>query len=370
MVKADIEDGSSSDGHETAKESSERPSVWNRFGRHFKRWWWLYLVAFCCLFLIIFLPIIYVGIPHFANDYINNHEFSYEGLAITNPGPHSFQVTQFGSLNLGGGLTSSGHLTAFNASLRVPATEKEFAVFPFPRIEFGYESTLNIDHDVDISCVECFSDLAVAAVTNENFGLLVTGHPGLKLGAFPTAHLDIHKLIQMKGTEPPPMLLIGTICEHYETKLTLILSLGFNTTGFLSSNGNLNIIQLSLMSPAVNGFNVNATIAMRTAIGFTVEMGHVTFNLTLNGSKLGYLDVPNLKLEPDHTSAVVLGYIDESMLIREFIWGNGDGANVVIGFKGHGCDYNGVEIPYFAAAIKAIDASVTVNLLQYIGLLK
>ncbi|KAF7719761.1 Uncharacterized protein PECH_005678 [Penicillium ucsense] len=343
MVKADIEDGSSSDGHETAKESTKRPSVWNRFGRHFKRWWWLYLVAICCLFLIIFLPIIYVGIPHFANDYINNHEFSYEGLAITNPGPHSFHVTQSSSLNLGAGLTSSGHLTAFNASLRLPATEQEFAVFPFPRIEFGHESTLNIDHDVDISCVECFSDLAVAAVTNENFGLLVTGHPDLKLGAFPTAHLDIHKLMQMKG---------------------------FNTTGFLSSNGNLNITQLSLMSPMVNGFNVNATIAMRTAIGFTVEMGHVTFNLTLNGSKLGYLDVPNLNLEPDHTSAVVLGYIDESMLIREFIWGNEDGANVVLGFKGHGCDYNGVEIPYFAAAIKAIDASVTVNLLQYIGLLK
>lgn len=98
--------------------------------------------------------------------------------------------------------------------------------------------------------------------------------------------------------------------------------------------------------------------------------GHVTFNLSLGGSKIGYVDIPNLMLQQTNTSAVVLGNVDMSMLIREFVWGDGDNGDVTIGVKGHSCDYNGVEIPYFAAAIRAVDASATVDLLKYVNLLK
>lgn len=89
----------------------------------------------------------------------------------------------------------------------------------------------------------------------------------------------------------------------------------------------------------------------------------------MGGSNLGYVDIPNLMLQQENTTAVVLGNVDESMLIREFVWGDGDSGDVTIGVKGHSCDYNGVEIPYFAAAIKAVDASATVDLLEYVKLL-
>lgn len=41
---------------------------------------------------------------------------------------------------------------------------------------------------------------------------------------------------------------------------------------FLKSNGKFKTTHLRIMSPPVNGFNVNATITMRAAIGFTMEM--------------------------------------------------------------------------------------------------
>lgn len=100
-----------------------------------------------------------------------------------------------------------------------------------------------------------------------------------------------------------------------------------------------------------------------------MTQGHVIFNLSMGGSKLGYVDIPNLMLQQENTTAIVLGNVDESMLIREFVWGDGDSGDVTIDVKGHSCDYNGVEIPYFAAAIKAVDASATVDLLQYVNLL-
>lgn len=142
---------------------------------------------------------VYVGIPRFANDYINDYKFDYDGLAITNPRPTSFHVSQSKKLNMGGGFSGSGHLTAFNASIRVPDTNEEFAVFPVPQIDFNNGADLNIDQDLDLSCVECLSKLAVAAATNQSFGVLVTGDPDLKFGVLPTAQLNIHKTMNMNG---------------------------------------------------------------------------------------------------------------------------------------------------------------------------
>lgn len=108
----------------------------------------------------------------------------------------------------------------------------------------------------------------------------------------------------------------------------------------------------------------------RTKQTVLTYQGHVTFNLSLGGSKLGYVDIPNLMLQQTNTSAVVLGNVDMSMLLKEFVWGDGDNGDVTIRVKGHSCDYNGVEIPYFAAAIRAVDASANVDLLKYVNLLK
>lgn len=140
-----------------------------------------------------------MGIPHFANDYINKYEYDETGLAITNPRPDAFRVKQKQKLSMGGGFSGSGHLTAFDAAIRTDSGET-FAVFPVPRIEFSSGATLEIDQDLDISCVDCLSRLAVAAAADKSFSVLITGKPDLNFGALPTAHLDIHKSMHMNGT--------------------------------------------------------------------------------------------------------------------------------------------------------------------------
>ncbi|CEJ56143.1 hypothetical protein PMG11_02364 [Penicillium brasilianum] len=343
MSKSDLEDSSGSDTNCATGALPKKPTIWQRFKTHMKKWWWVYLIAFCCIVLVTLLPLFYVGIPHFANDYINKYQFDYDGIAITNPRPTSFRVSMSKKISMGGGFSGSGHLTAFNASIRVPSSNEEFAVFPVPQIEFKNGADITLDQDLDLSCVNCLSKLAIAAATNESFGVLVTGDPDLKVGALPTAHLNIHKTMNMNG---------------------------YNVTDFVNSQGAFNITSLELLNPSVNGFNFNATLAIRNPTPFIVEMGHVTFNLSLGGSNLGYVDIPNLMLQQENTTAVVLGSVDESMLIREVVWGDGDSGDVTIGVKGHSCDYKGVEIPYFAAAIKAVDASATVDLLKYVKLLR
>lgn len=91
----------------------------------------------------------------------------------------------------------------------------------------------------------------------------------------------------------------------------------------------------------------------------------MTFNLTLGGDKLGYVDLPNLKLGSDITDTLVRGQVDKSKLVEEALLGDGDGATVTIGIHGHSCEYNGQDIPYFSAAIRAVSADAQIDLLKY-----
>lgn len=137
--------------------------------------------------------------PHFANQYINDFQYDPTGLAITNPRPNAFHVEQTNSFSAGGSFGGSGHLSPFNASIRVPSSNEEFAIFPVPEIQFSGGADFKIDQDLDLSCIDCLSKLAVAAATNHSFAVLVKGTPDLKYGALPTAHLNIDKTLDMNG---------------------------------------------------------------------------------------------------------------------------------------------------------------------------
>ncbi|KAJ5786930.1 uncharacterized protein N7503_012142 [Penicillium pulvis] len=314
-----------------------KPTIWRCFKAHMKKWWWLYAIAVICIFLVIFLPIIYVGIPHLADEYINNYQYNDTGLSITNPRPSAFHMSQSQKISIGGGLSGSGHLSAFNATIST-SDGQEFAVLPLSEIKFSDGPDLKIDQDLELTCVDCLSDMAAALATNDSISMVVKGHPDLKIGALPTAHLNIDKTMQMNG---------------------------YNITEFMNSNGAFNITSVELLTPEVDGYNFNATISLRNPTPFSVEMGNVVFNLSMGGSSLGYIDMPNLTFSQGVSNAVVLGQVDESMLVQEALLGDGDVGTVTIDIQGYSCHYNGQAIPYFAAAIRASSASVTVNLLEY-----
>ena len=91
----------------------------------------------------------------------------------------------------------------------------------------------------------------------------------------------------------------------------------------------------------------------------------MTFNLTLGGSDLGWVDFPHLFLEKSVTSTVVLGSVSKEALIQEAISGNDDFGTVTIGVRGESCSFKGVDIPYFTAAVRAMSASARIDLLEY-----
>lgn len=95
--------------------------------------------------------------------------------------------------------------------------------------------------------------------------------------------------------------------------------------------------------------------------------GTVGFNLTLGDQELGYIDIPDLTLRRNLTSADVLGNISIKSLVRQGIFesSNDEIGKVTIGLHGNRCVYKGTEIPYFTAAFKAMKVSLDVDLMKY-----
>ncbi|KAJ6188270.1 hypothetical protein N7519_003178 [Penicillium mononematosum] len=317
MSKSDVSSKSEVD---EALPAPAKPTLWHRFKEHMKRFWWAYLVSFCISVLVIILPLFYVGIPNLANDYIDKYEYDYDGLEITNPSLLPSILNK---------------LKAFEWEVD---TDEVLTVFPVPNIAFGNGATLEIDQDLDLSCVDCLSQLASAAASNKSSSILVEGSPDLKLGALPTAHLDIHKTMNVAS---------------------------YNVTDFINAEGAFNVTSIELLDPPIDGYNFNATISVRNPSPFIVELGHVTFNLTLGDSDLGWVDLPYLFLQKEIISTVVRGSVDKQMLIREAISGDNEVGIVTIGVHGRSCSFKGVDIPYFTAAVKAMSASARIDLLEY-----
>lgn len=107
-------------------------------------------------------------------------------------------MSQSQKISIGGGLSGSGHLSAFNATIST-SDGQEFAVFPLPEIKFSNGADLDIDQDLELTCVDCLSEMAAALATNHSISMVVKGRSDLKIGALPTAHLNIDKTMPMNG---------------------------------------------------------------------------------------------------------------------------------------------------------------------------
>lgn len=85
----------------------------------------------------------------------------------------------------------------------------------------------------------------------------------------------------------------------------------------------------------------------------------------MGGDALGYVDLPDLTLHQGNDSTQVLGNINKTMLTKEALGEGHELGVVTIDVQGHSCEYNGKNIPYYTAAIKAVKASATIDLFEY-----
>ncbi|KAL5332785.1 hypothetical protein BJX70DRAFT_99691 [Aspergillus crustosus] len=312
---------------EVPVETTAKPSFWTRVKAHFKKWWWAHLIAFIVIFLVILLPVVYVGYPNIAQDDINDSSLNIESMEISNPAPDGFQLKQRQVI----GTDSIFHPKIFSFDAEVSLVgSPPFATVTVPQIKANDGVEVIIDQWLDFTDADAFAGFSTAVMLSEEFQLNVYGEPRLKQGALPTVDIDYNKTVTMKG---------------------------------LNKLNGFRIDELNLDSDRDDGNNANGTVFIPNPSVLTLALGNLTLDVSANGTAVGQSFLNDLVIRPGDNLVPMLSRLNTSLLLPLL----GDTTVVPLTIVGNSSVYNGQELPYFTAALSANELVVDLDLLAVLG---
>ncbi|KAK7543508.1 hypothetical protein IWX49DRAFT_499468 [Phyllosticta citricarpa] len=246
------------------------PTFKTRAKRHCVRFWWLHILVGILVFLIILLPVIYLGVPKIAQAELNKAKTNVTSEELTNPRPDSFHIALNSTVN-----SPSPYkpiLKSFNASLHLQNNDSDSNTKPFAYVtipEMKVNTGINImylEQDVSIADMEEFVAYSQKVLGSEEFQMVIKGKPGLKLGGLPTYTLNFKQVVTQKGLN--------------------------KLAGFAISN-------ITLPTNETDGANLLGIVTMRNPTLLSLTLGNVTMDLSVNGEKIGTSLIPNVALQPE-----------------------------------------------------------------------
>ncbi|KAL2798285.1 hypothetical protein BJX66DRAFT_56442 [Aspergillus keveii] len=314
---------------EVAVPGATKPTFFTKVKTHFKKWWWVHLIIFCACFLIIALPLVYVGYPNIAQDDINDSTLRVESMVITDPTPESFQLDQ--KQTIGSGSIFHPKIYEFEAEVSLQGS-RPFATATVPEVVSAKDNTpVRIQQRLDLTDPDQFAAFSTAVMMNEEFNLGVYGRPDLKLGALPKIDVKYNKTVTMKGLN--------------------------RLSGF-------KIEQLNLDPGREDGNNANGTVFIPNPSVLQLSMGNLTLDVSSNGTYLGQSFLNDLVLVPGDNRVPMLSSLNNTRLLAAL---RGGSTTIPLTIVGNSSVYNGQEIPYFTAALAANELTVDLDLLEVLG---
>ncbi len=164
------------------------------------RFWWLHTIIFLLGVLIVTLCLLYVGMPHIAQQGINASGLTLFQEIITDPTPtsvHLHMVTISESND-----TFHPMLGAFNASLFLEDTEPNIQPFGYievPANEALHEKYIFVDQQMDIANMDQFIKYNKVLLNSEKYRVAIRGVMQVHEEAFPPAKVNFNKVITTPG---------------------------------------------------------------------------------------------------------------------------------------------------------------------------
>ncbi|KAL3462810.1 hypothetical protein BJX64DRAFT_288022 [Aspergillus heterothallicus] len=295
---------------------SPKPPFKERLITHYKRFWWVHLIALTVVTLVITLPLVYVGYPRIAQDGINDSTLTVTSMAITSPAPSSLHLNQ--TAVLGTHTIFHPHIYEFNAAVRLPGYEEPMMNITVPTIKANDGTILNIDMDVALQRPEIFAEFSKAVMLQEEVSLNIFGKPRLKQAGLHTVTVTYNHTITLKG---------------------------------LNKLAGFQVLNLQLDPNRDDGMNAKGSVLIPNPSVMTLAMGNVTFDLSSNGTELGPAVIHNLVVQPGNNTASIVANVDQLALLG--LLPKHPPYNVEMQARGNSSVYNGQELPYYTEALAA-----------------
>lgn len=293
-----------------------------RFKRHCVRRWWCWLISFVIFVIVVVIVVIYGIIPPVAQKTLDNTTLNIESIRILQPQEDKFQfsVTSYitGSSKLAHKATIDPMVAEFYLKDQDP-----FMYLPLPGVHGGDNILVEkLNHTTEITDQKMFGNFAKTLMQTENFDMGIWGKTKIHLGAI-KANVKYREWVNLKGFNK----LSGMVINKYNIETT----------------GDYRIVG-SVIIP-------NPTV-------FTLQVGNVLLDLSLNYTRLGTGILPNLTIAPGlnaYEFKANLTMANTLKLASAVI----SGASMQV--QATDVQYEGQSIPWLSAPLSAVQIDVPVN---------
>ncbi|KAL2019094.1 hypothetical protein VTK56DRAFT_10125 [Thermocarpiscus australiensis] len=309
----------------------ERPvavSFWQKAKRHFRRWWWIYLIAVVIL-LAILLPVIFkVIIPAIIKNVVDDQELPVRGGALNFTNPTRLHVTLNTSLDTPLGVK----IDPLPLSLLQPSADgdddsgRPFLTLQMPEQHINHQTNVSIPDQI----VDILDNAQLVAWFNQYFD---------------------KETVELRIKADDLSTHLGAL--HYKVHLDKTIKVqGLN---YLKGFG-VQDMQFTI-PPGPSGRNMKGHLNIPNAGVLTLGLGNVTFNVVAGGINLGLVYIYNLDLKPGNNTAPFEGdfYFDELVpnLVAFLDAQQGALADGMIEFNatGNSSTHSGQEIKYLESVL-------------------
>ncbi|PYH49986.1 DUF3712 domain-containing protein [Aspergillus saccharolyticus JOP 1030-1] len=309
--------------------AAAKPSFGRRVAAHYKRWWWVHLIIFIVVVLVVVLPVIYVGYPHIAQHDINESTLNITSMAISDPTPNSFHLRE--TQVIGSDSAFKPNIYSFGAAISLLGGAP-FITVQIPKFKAHDGVEVDVDQDVNITDTTAFAEFCKAVLLNEEIQMNVYGKADLKEGSLPETKITYNKTTSIKGLNK---------LEGFE------------------------LVDLSISTSATSGNNGKGTVYIPNPSPFTLTMGNVTLDLSVNGTAIGKSYLTDLTIYPGNNTLPMAANV--STLTVAGMLGSYPTLMLPVDIVGNSTVYNGEELPYFSEALAANKISVELNVTKALG---
>ncbi|KKF94239.1 hypothetical protein CFO_g3396 [Ceratocystis platani] len=296
--------------------------------RHFKKWWWAYLLGQGVI-IAIFLPVtFYAIIPKLMQNRVDDSKLNITRIDMSNTKANSFTLGVDSNIHTPGSIHAT--VFPFDAYLSLDVDEDyPFGLIRFPKNRSSKNTTVTVEQTIEIINMTSLTRFNTHLLAGETVGLRVKGKPKIKLsGLYIKYKLKFNKVVQL--------------------------------TGFNMFKG-LSVTNANISLSASNNFRADTSISNPTVL--TLDVGNTTFSNMFNGSDIGTVYIDNLILRPGANNYSIRADIDQTPVTTAILQEPYCETGVMpFGLVGKAVSNGGDNITYFSDALAAGAVSVNIDI--------
>ncbi|KAF8427717.1 hypothetical protein EV426DRAFT_365340 [Tirmania nivea] len=302
---------------------SATPTNGQRFKRHCARRWWCWLISFIIFVIVVVIVVIYGIIPPVAQKALDNTTLDVESIHILQPEEDKFQFSVTSYIT---GTSKMAHKATIDP-MEVEFYLKDqnpFMYLPLPGMHGGDKILVEkVNHMTEITDQKTLGNFAQILVESENFDMGIWGKTKIHLGSI-KANVQYREWVNLKGLNK----LNGMVIYKYN----------------LTSSSDYAIVG-SVVIP-------NPTV-------FTLQVGDVLLDLSLNNTRIGNGILPNLIITPGLKN--VYEFKANLTMGNTLKLAKAVASGVPMQVQTTDVQYKGQSIPWLAAPLSAVQINVPIN---------